>query len=347
MRSRGNDSAVNGLRAELSTLRVDGESNWPVVVELLKGALGASLAGVYGFRREGERVSPGLVHISGVATAQATEHVRSLIGHSALTYDPLNVQPDEQNRVTTLDELVALGRASELSRTSLREFGRKLANITAATQLRALISEGKTLLGWVGGVGEDPTAFGREEKQVLRSLVPALRQRLQLEERLAREPLRSATLDATLEAMTEPAFVVNEAAVPVLMNSAAGALWSSSRSDLEVQLADAVRGANTHFRRSAITGNGLPSHWLLVRHAGATVEVHARHAHAVQTWQLTPREGEVLRLVADGRTNHSISRELGCAERTTELHVSRLLQKAGVSNRASLVALFWTGRRTD
>ncbi|MFZ5442401.1 MAG: LuxR C-terminal-related transcriptional regulator [Myxococcota bacterium] len=345
--NRRHESAVSGLRGELATIRLDGESNWPAIVEQLGRALGAGLAGVYGFRRVGAALGPGLVHIGGVGAVAATEYVRGLIGHRALTYDPLNVLPDDQNRVTTLDELVQLGRATPVTLEALRQFGRQLADVSVAAQVRALISEGKTLLGWVGGVDEDPDAFGADEKALLRALVPALRHRLVLEERLAQAPLRSATLDATLEALTEPAFVVTAAGMPVLMNAAGLALWETSRLDVETQLADAVRGDGAHFRRSAITGNGVPQHWLLVRHASASREVELRHAHSVQAWGLTPREGDVLRLVADGRTNHAISRELGCAERTTELHVSRLLQKAGVSNRASLVALFWTGRRTD
>lgn len=50
---------------------------------------------------------------------------------------------------------------------------------------------------------------------------------------------------------------------------------------------------------------------------------------------LTPREREVLALVAEGRTNASIARELWLTERTVEAHVSSILGKLGVSQSAN------------
>jgi DNA-binding NarL/FixJ family response regulator len=51
------------------------------------------------------------------------------------------------------------------------------------------------------------------------------------------------------------------------------------------------------------------------------------------TPRLTNRELEVLRLVADGKPNPEISRELGISEQTVKTHVSSLLEKLGVDNR--------------
>ncbi len=48
---------------------------------------------------------------------------------------------------------------------------------------------------------------------------------------------------------------------------------------------------------------------------------------------LTEREREVLRLVARGRTNKEIARELGVAVRTVEFHVGRILGKLEVASR--------------
>jgi ATP/maltotriose-dependent transcriptional regulator MalT len=49
---------------------------------------------------------------------------------------------------------------------------------------------------------------------------------------------------------------------------------------------------------------------------------------------LTQREVEVLRLLAQGRSNSQISQELVVAEGTTRRHVANIYQKIGVSNRA-------------
>ncbi len=54
---------------------------------------------------------------------------------------------------------------------------------------------------------------------------------------------------------------------------------------------------------------------------------------------LTTRERQVLRLVADGRTNKEIARELSITERTAKFHVTSLLNKLGADNRAQAAVL--------
>jgi DNA-binding CsgD family transcriptional regulator len=53
---------------------------------------------------------------------------------------------------------------------------------------------------------------------------------------------------------------------------------------------------------------------------------------------LTPRETQVLRLVADGRSNREVAADLVLSERTVERHVSNILTKLGVSSRAAATA---------
>ena len=55
-------------------------------------------------------------------------------------------------------------------------------------------------------------------------------------------------------------------------------------------------------------------------------------------WKLTPRQAQVLDLVARGMTNASIADTLVISEGTVEFHVSKILDKAGVENRATLIA---------
>lgn len=54
---------------------------------------------------------------------------------------------------------------------------------------------------------------------------------------------------------------------------------------------------------------------------------------------LTPREREVLRLVADGNTSDTIGAMLGIAARTVETHVSRATSKLGANNRVHAVTI--------
>jgi DNA-binding CsgD family transcriptional regulator len=52
----------------------------------------------------------------------------------------------------------------------------------------------------------------------------------------------------------------------------------------------------------------------------------------------TEREIQILRLVADGRTNASIARSLGVSPRTIAKHLEHLYRKLGVSSRAAAVS---------
>jgi DNA-binding NarL/FixJ family response regulator len=53
---------------------------------------------------------------------------------------------------------------------------------------------------------------------------------------------------------------------------------------------------------------------------------------------LTPREREVLELVAQGSTNAEIARRLGVSENTIKFHMKNILQKLHGRNRAEVVA---------
>ena len=55
--------------------------------------------------------------------------------------------------------------------------------------------------------------------------------------------------------------------------------------------------------------------------------------------RLTPREREVLDLLATGATNKSIAETLFITEKTASVHVSNLLAKLGVTNRGEAAAL--------
>ncbi|PJJ55754.1 response regulator [Compostimonas suwonensis] len=74
-------------------------------------------------------------------------------------------------------------------------------------------------------------------------------------------------------------------------------------------------------------------------HSGAP-----RQTSSAALERLTERERDVLLLVARGRPNHEIATELFIAEQTVKTHVSRILAKLEISNRAqAVVAAYESG----
>jgi DNA-binding CsgD family transcriptional regulator/tetratricopeptide (TPR) repeat protein len=77
----------------------------------------------------------------------------------------------------------------------------------------------------------------------------------------------------------------------------------------------------------------------LARRAGVALGSADRPAPALgEQLGLTGREIEVLALVAEGRSNREIARELFITDKTASAHVSHILMKLGVANRAAAAA---------
>jgi len=53
---------------------------------------------------------------------------------------------------------------------------------------------------------------------------------------------------------------------------------------------------------------------------------------------LTPREEQVVALIADGLTSYEIGRELGMCKRTVDAHAEHVRKKLGLHSRAQIAA---------
>ncbi|HEU4398330.1 MAG TPA: response regulator transcription factor, partial [Actinomycetota bacterium] len=76
----------------------------------------------------------------------------------------------------------------------------------------------------------------------------------------------------------------------------------------------------------------------------ARLDTLDRREAASRSHGLTPRELQVLRLLAAGKTNHAIASDLVLAEKTVDRHVSNLYTKLGVSSRAAATAYAYQHR---
>ncbi|MCE3550119.1 response regulator transcription factor [Pseudonocardia sp. RS11V-5] len=120
-------------------------------------------------------------------------------------------------------------------------------------------------------------------------------------------------------------YVDDEALVPALRAGAAG--WLSKDAD-----AEAIGRA----LRSAADGQTTLDPAAAARLVGGAAPAPAPAPDALPDG-LTPREAEVLTLIAEGLSNQQIARRLVVGEATVKTHVNHLFAKAGLRDRAQAV----------
>jgi DNA-binding NarL/FixJ family response regulator len=109
-------------------------------------------------------------------------------------------------------------------------------------------------------------------------------------------------------------------------------------------------GAAQSARAALETARRLGSQWLTAQLTGlasrARLELdEARNGERTPAAEdgdpfgLTPRERQVLALLAEGATNRQIGTALYMAEKTASVHVSRILSKLGVNTRTQAAAV--------
>lgn len=139
--------------------------------------------------------------------------------------------------------------------------------------------------------------------------------------RIHAEEHGSIDVMALLPELAMPAFcVISQASPWNRLSRAAARAIPNSRTLL-------IEGANVLWLPAEATAEVLS--FLGQPSAGATV----------QAVRLSPREFEVLRLVASGCSNLEIAQRLGLSENTVLHHISNLLRKLSARNRAHAVAL--------
>jgi len=129
---------------------------------------------------------------------------------------------------------------------------------------------------------------------------------------------RITQANASIRVIALTSFATDDKVFPAIQAGAAGYLLKETEPS---ELAEAIRKVH---RGEPILHPSVAAR--LMR------EVAAAEPRAHRT-DLTARELEVLRLIAAGRSNKEIARDLSVAEKTVKTHVSNVLSKLGVADR--------------
>lgn len=163
----------------------------------------------------------------------------------------------------------------------------------------------------------------------------------------ASSPLWSATdagqpaLETALDAIGCPALIVGAGGDVLRANEAAQALLDRDGIEIRTSLAKAVAGERGPliWALTPLRDSGLGLGYLaLLKTSSKEGKLDDAVREATRRWNLTARQRQVLELVAQGHTNALVAQTLEVRDRTVEFHVTAILDKAGVDNRASLIA---------
>jgi DNA-binding CsgD family transcriptional regulator len=203
------------------------------------------------------------------------------------------------------------------------------------------VCDSDVVLAWFGSTRSAP--FGLREMAVLDAIVPALRARMLLEHQLERTHVSVELLQAALDAIPTAAFVLGGSSIEHA-NATGRILLERDRERTIDRLSESLR-AGAHpasFTITPVESPGVRRLALAVLRADGTGELERRLALARVRHKLTPRQRDVLVLLARGYGNKTIAERIGVVEATVEEHVTSLLRKLGAESRAQLVARFWT-----
>jgi DNA-binding NarL/FixJ family response regulator len=113
-------------------------------------------------------------------------------------------------------------------------------------------------------------------------------------------------------------------------------LVSGGRTDALDRTAGLMLGADDYLTKPIDSGELLARVKRSLRRSGkAPANGNATRAHV----NLSPREREILTLLAEGRTQGQIASELVISSKTVATHIQHILSKLGVHTRAQAVAL--------
>ena len=137
----------------------------------------------------------------------------------------------------------------------------------------------------------------------------------------AYEAIRSLTVETPVLALT-----ASEDVLPAIAAGASGALHKDSPPELVLAAASALHQGLAVFDRSFVE-----------KLVPTAPQAQAAESGPDEREELTPRESEVLALLAEGLSNKEIASRLDISDHTAKFHVNSILQKMGAQKRVEAV----------
>ncbi len=230
---------------------------------------------------------------------------------------------------TCTDDVVRLARVAAVGVVVEADAAQRACDLGDAEERRRALMEADFHLGRTGAAAEDG---GPVEEAWLRSAE-------------AEHARANSKLDASLHEAAAQAWEAVQRPYPAaLMRWRAGeAHVAAGRRDAATAVLErahevaAALGAG--WLRDEIEGLAARARLVLPGSDGAAAEPVASPVAQEDPFGLTPRERQVLVLVAEGRTNREIGDSLFMAEKTASVHVSRILAKLDVRSRTEAAAV--------
>jgi DNA-binding CsgD family transcriptional regulator len=334
-------ATLRGLRNELDTVVVDRAGALDNVLYELRGLLRAENTVLARMREMGQAWDMDLFHSSGLPEPAAMQRRLSAFFSTAprrfAWYNAVSPEAEQRNKVV---EAISRIPPGEYEASRLHAEVMAPLSLEKHKQLRVLVCDGPSLLAWFGAF--IPEAVNARQEQILNSLVPSLRRRLVLEQKLREAPRLAVALEVALEHLGSPAFILGAKGQIKELNVAARVLLEQSSLDITAELRESAAARATRLTCELIPlrDQGYAVGWLAIVRLPTPSADTARSTRAAMfaaRWNLTPRQRQVLELIASGATNSRIGAELGISERTVEDHVAAILAKAEVVTRAGLI----------
>jgi DNA-binding NarL/FixJ family response regulator len=256
-------------------------------------------------------------------------------------FDPFAPEPEQRNVFVDLRERVP---------TEQLEASRAFSEVLVPLRLhkhhivRALICEGEALLAWLGVF--HPAPLTSQQRMMLDTALPSVQRRLAVERQLATGPLINAALDAVLDHIAAPAFIVTSSGRIFDVNEAGRAILATRRAEVSHAIVAALAHEPTPLAvdLTPLDPQGAPDHWLaVIRTRTADARIAQAIARVSTKLKLTRRQRDVLARLITGETNAAIAEALRITERAVEQHVTAIFDRAAVDSRAALVTYVLLG----